>query len=88
MMSLHGVPWPKAASVSVSKLDFKVIAAARANAACCSLVKTRSTTKHQGWGFTSVLKRSAPTIEELVAPVMVDGKLRLEMTVEGVDLPA
>ena len=35
-----------------------------------------------------MLGRSAPTIEELVALLLVDAKLQLEMTVEGVDLPA
>ena len=95
LMSQHGVPWPDTASVAVGRLDFKVSAASGVTAVCRTMVKTRSATQHQSWGFANILRRAAAapmaaapsvaTLEKLVAPLLVDGKLLVEMTVEGVD---
>ena len=85
MMSQHGIPWPDTASATVRKLRLKVNAAAGVTAVSHSMIKTRSVTEPCGWEFDDVLRRSAPTLEKLVAPLLVDGKLLLEMVVGGVD---
>ena len=81
------MPWPDNASVSVRSVEFRAKGPTAADVKSRAVKLSRFCCKGIGWGLGDVLSQSAPSMQELVAPLLIDGKLHLEMVVSGVDLP-
>lgn len=84
--------WSDAAATAVRHAEFSTRGPAGAAGAPQSSKKALETFQlslnGHGWGHHDILGHAAPTMRELLAPLLVDGKLLVEVTVSGIDLPA
>ena len=87
VVSEHGLTWLDNASVSIRSVEFRVRGPAPASVKSAAIQLNKFSCKAPGWGRNDVLRQSAPSMQELVAPLLIEGKLHLEMVVSGVDLP-
>lgn len=83
MLSVVGITWPAAATVPIRTATLKVQAQKAADAR--SFFMTSLLSSAQGWGALDMLGRSAATMRELLQPLLIDGKLREQVILRGVD---
>ena len=86
VMSEHGLTWLDNASVSIRSVEFRVRGPAPACVESAAIQLNKFSCKAPGWGRNDVLSQSELSMQELVAPLLIEGKLHL-MVVSGVDLP-